>query len=246
MNIELPEDLKCYVQSEVLCGHFASEQDAIEEAVRLLSQRSRQNVIQPTLLTQEQLESQLNAIWFLREYSTAPNATNPRGEFQPVLIQGESLSETVIHEPDKWASIFSTPVASSNVTYRKPALSGCNTFASRQRATRSTCAYRRHRGNLCHCPPPLHRPFDCESVSHRPRSVLSGSHTGLPHRRNHGTLVQDAIRLADSHSLRANDALQLAAFAHLQANWTAHNLGQIAMVSADLELNAAAHAMKLL
>ncbi len=36
MDVHLPEDLQDYVQSEVQCGHFASEKDAIEEAVRLL------------------------------------------------------------------------------------------------------------------------------------------------------------------------------------------------------------------
>jgi putative addiction module CopG family antidote len=48
MNVHLPEDLQHYVQSEVQCGRFASEQDAIEEAVRLLRQR------QPASLTAEE------------------------------------------------------------------------------------------------------------------------------------------------------------------------------------------------
>ena len=65
MNVHLPEDLQNYLQSEVLSGHFASEQDAIEEAVRLLRLRQQQNIIQPKPLTQEQLERQLMQIGFL-------------------------------------------------------------------------------------------------------------------------------------------------------------------------------------
>jgi Arc/MetJ-type ribon-helix-helix transcriptional regulator len=47
MNVHLPEDLQRYVQSEVQCGHFASEQDAIEEAVRLLRQRQLSHGLKP-------------------------------------------------------------------------------------------------------------------------------------------------------------------------------------------------------
>jgi Arc/MetJ-type ribon-helix-helix transcriptional regulator len=36
MTIHLPEDLERFVQAEVARGHFASEDDAIAEAVRLL------------------------------------------------------------------------------------------------------------------------------------------------------------------------------------------------------------------
>jgi Arc/MetJ-type ribon-helix-helix transcriptional regulator len=38
MTIHLPEDLERYVHATVLSGRFASEQDAITEAVRLLRQ----------------------------------------------------------------------------------------------------------------------------------------------------------------------------------------------------------------
>jgi putative addiction module CopG family antidote len=36
MTIHLPEDLEHYVRAKVQSGHFASEEDAITEAVRLL------------------------------------------------------------------------------------------------------------------------------------------------------------------------------------------------------------------
>ena len=36
MTINLPDDLERFIQAEIHCGHFASEEDAIAEAVRLL------------------------------------------------------------------------------------------------------------------------------------------------------------------------------------------------------------------
>src|SRR6266446_4963827 len=38
MTIHLPEELERYVQAKVLSGHFASEDEAISAAVRLLRQ----------------------------------------------------------------------------------------------------------------------------------------------------------------------------------------------------------------
>jgi Arc/MetJ-type ribon-helix-helix transcriptional regulator len=98
MDVHLPEDLQEYVQSEVLCGHFASEQDAIEEAVRLLRLRRQPNIIQPNPLTQEQLEQQLLETGFLGSIPPPRTAASSRREFQPVPIEGEPLSETIIRE----------------------------------------------------------------------------------------------------------------------------------------------------
>jgi Arc/MetJ-type ribon-helix-helix transcriptional regulator len=36
MTINLPDDLERFLRAEVHCGHFASEEDALAEAVRLL------------------------------------------------------------------------------------------------------------------------------------------------------------------------------------------------------------------
>jgi Arc/MetJ-type ribon-helix-helix transcriptional regulator len=98
MTIHLPEDLARYVQNEVLCGHFASEQDAITEAVRLLRQRKQQTADQVKLLTEDELERQLVESGFLASTPPRPLATSARREFQPITIQGEPLSETVIRE----------------------------------------------------------------------------------------------------------------------------------------------------
>ena len=45
MIIYLPEDLQRYVQSEVQSGRFASPDEAITEALRLLRQKSRKQSV---------------------------------------------------------------------------------------------------------------------------------------------------------------------------------------------------------
>jgi Arc/MetJ-type ribon-helix-helix transcriptional regulator len=48
MTINLPDDLERFLRAEVQRGHFASEEDAIAEAVRLLKQQLRQAATTPT------------------------------------------------------------------------------------------------------------------------------------------------------------------------------------------------------
>jgi predicted nucleic acid-binding protein len=55
-------------------------------------------------------------------------------------------------------------------------------------------------------------------------------------------LVNDAMRLANTHTLRAYDAVQLAAAIITHKDWTDAGLGSFVFVSADHNLNAAATA----
>jgi predicted nucleic acid-binding protein len=59
-------------------------------------------------------------------------------------------------------------------------------------------------------------------------------------------LLSHAMTLAETHGLRAYDAVQLAAVIELQASRTAGGLGTITLVSADQDLNVAAAASGLL
>jgi len=52
-------------------------------------------------------------------------------------------------------------------------------------------------------------------------------------------LLTDAMRLAESHGLRAYDAVQLAAALELNGRWLAAGLTGITLVSADQDLNIA-------
>ncbi len=55
-------------------------------------------------------------------------------------------------------------------------------------------------------------------------------------------LLNDAMRLANAHALRAYDAVQLAAVLELNGRYQASGLGGITLVSADRDLNTAATA----
>ena len=50
------------------------------------------------------------------------------------------------------------------------------------------------------------------------------------------------MKLANTHRLRAYDAVQLAAALDDHRDWSAHRLGAFVFVSADRDLNAAATA----
>jgi uncharacterized protein len=55
-------------------------------------------------------------------------------------------------------------------------------------------------------------------------------------------LVNDAMKLANTHRLRAYDAVQLATALDLHKDWSANSLGAFVFISADHALNAAATA----
>lgn len=97
MTIHLPEDLERFVQAEVRLGHFASAEEAITEAVRLLRQRTHEPPPQAEPLSEDQWERQLLQSGLLASIPARPAAGAPR-RFQPVQIQGEPLSETIIRE----------------------------------------------------------------------------------------------------------------------------------------------------
>jgi predicted nucleic acid-binding protein len=59
-------------------------------------------------------------------------------------------------------------------------------------------------------------------------------------------LTDSAMRLAESHGLRAYDAVQLAAALEVNAGWISANLGGVMLISADQALNAAAGAEGML
>jgi putative addiction module CopG family antidote len=95
MTIHLPEDLERYLQSQVQCGNFASEDEAIIEAVRLLreaKQRAASTRSKP--LSEEELERQMAQSGFL----TRPLPATSHRDFHPITSKGEPLSETITRE----------------------------------------------------------------------------------------------------------------------------------------------------
>jgi len=96
MTIQLPHDLDRYVRSQVQCGRFASPDEAIAEAVRRLREAEQPSpVLRP--MTEAEFKRRLLADGLMTSLPTpADPATRPT--LQPVAIEGEPLSETIIRE----------------------------------------------------------------------------------------------------------------------------------------------------
>ena len=95
MTIHLPEDLEEYIQGQVQRGRFASSNEAITEAVRLLRQKTQEaegRAATPDEINQRPLEAGL-----LTRLPTRPEPATYR-EFAPISIGGEPISETIIRE----------------------------------------------------------------------------------------------------------------------------------------------------
>jgi Arc/MetJ-type ribon-helix-helix transcriptional regulator len=98
MIIHLPEDLDNFIRDQVHRGHFASEDDAIAEAVRLLQQSKRGTIPSaPKPPTEEEFKRQLLEAGLMTSLPT-PADPGTRRVFQPIKIEGEPLSETIIRE----------------------------------------------------------------------------------------------------------------------------------------------------
>jgi putative addiction module CopG family antidote len=102
LTIHLPEDLERFVRSEVQGGLFASEDEAITEAVRLLRlwKQGQVEPVKPSTkrpLTEAEFKQHLLNIGLMTSLPTPPDPSQ-REEFQPIEIEGEPLSETIIRE----------------------------------------------------------------------------------------------------------------------------------------------------
>jgi Arc/MetJ-type ribon-helix-helix transcriptional regulator len=99
MTIHLPEDLERGVKARVLRGEFASEDEAIAEAVRLLLERRPIENAPPTRtsLAESRVDQQLLDAGLLSELpETSADYDDPGDAL--IDITGEPLSETVIRE----------------------------------------------------------------------------------------------------------------------------------------------------
>src|SRR3954454_4311414 len=97
MTIQLPEDLERFVQDEVQCGRFASPDEAIVEALRLLRQKAQRASPRKKPLTPDEVEQQMLEDGLISHIPTRPDPATYQ-EFTPVVIEGEPLSETIIRE----------------------------------------------------------------------------------------------------------------------------------------------------
>ena|SRR5438105_15615184 len=97
MTIQLPEDLERYVQDEVQSGRFASPDQAITEALRLLRQKGQRAAPRKKPLTEDEVNQQMLEDGLL-SHIPPPRDPATYEEFTPVPIEGEPLSETIIRE----------------------------------------------------------------------------------------------------------------------------------------------------
>jgi len=96
MTIHLPRDLENNILAAVHSGRFASVDDAMAEAVRLLLRQPPAFAKKP--LTEQELEQNLIESGFLASVPPPRDAATLAWSFDPVKIEGEPLSETVIRE----------------------------------------------------------------------------------------------------------------------------------------------------
>jgi Arc/MetJ-type ribon-helix-helix transcriptional regulator len=96
MTIHLPEDLESSIQAAVHSGRYVSVDDAITQAVRLLLRLPNAPARKP--LTEQELEQKLVESGFLASVPPPRDPATPAWNFDPVKIEGEPISETVIRE----------------------------------------------------------------------------------------------------------------------------------------------------
>jgi Arc/MetJ-type ribon-helix-helix transcriptional regulator len=96
MTIHLPQDVESSINAEVIRGHFASADDAIAEAWRSYLQQRRQTP--PAKETRlDELHRQMLADGLLTQLPNAADDIDDEQE-EPVELEGEPLSETIIRE----------------------------------------------------------------------------------------------------------------------------------------------------
>ena len=94
MTIHLPKDLESSVRTLVKGGRFASVDDAMAEAARLLIKQAPP--VKTPMTEQEFLQHLLDTGLMTHLPDKAADFDDP--DDQPIDIQGEPLSETIIRE----------------------------------------------------------------------------------------------------------------------------------------------------
>jgi putative addiction module CopG family antidote len=96
MTIHLPEDLERFIQAEVEGGRFASYDELVAQAVRLLLERKPSTTREP--LSESELDRELLASGFLASVPPPRDPAAPPWNFEPVTIEGEPISQTVLRD----------------------------------------------------------------------------------------------------------------------------------------------------
>jgi putative addiction module CopG family antidote len=96
MNVHISDNSERVIRFHVESGRFATESEVIDAALRLLNQ-SELGPAAKKPLSEDEFKHQLLASGLMTSLPT-PLEPAKRREFQPVSIDGEPLSETIIRE----------------------------------------------------------------------------------------------------------------------------------------------------
>jgi len=96
MTIHLPAELERFVHDQVLAGRYRSEDDVIRDALEQLRSHAPTPPTGPRM-TEAEFKQHLLASGRI---SSLPTPADPasRPVFQPIALEGEPLSETIIRE----------------------------------------------------------------------------------------------------------------------------------------------------
>ena len=96
MNLHISGDAERIIRLKLQSGHFASESEVVEEALRLLERQGGSRAA-GLPLTEEEFQRHLVDLGLMSALpDTGPDVDDPDDE--PIGIEGEPLSETVIRE----------------------------------------------------------------------------------------------------------------------------------------------------
>jgi Arc/MetJ-type ribon-helix-helix transcriptional regulator len=96
MTIHLPENLESSIREAVHSGQFASVDDAMAEAARLLLKKYKHAKPAKTM-TLDELDQQMLAEGLMSQLPNSAEDVDDEDE-APIAIEGEPLSETIIRE----------------------------------------------------------------------------------------------------------------------------------------------------
>jgi putative addiction module CopG family antidote len=98
MNVHISEYAERIIRSQVQSGRFATEEEAIEEAVRQLETRTISRADVDPSVAHLELQRRLVAAGLLSEIKPPITDMSPWQGRQAVPIEGELLSEMIIRE----------------------------------------------------------------------------------------------------------------------------------------------------
>lgn len=99
MIIRISSYLEGFVRSLVQNGRYASEDEVVTDALRLLQNRQLQNVSQvSSAVTEQDFQHRLVEAGILAHAPAGYDFGDPYEDFEPVSITDEQISEMIIRE----------------------------------------------------------------------------------------------------------------------------------------------------